>query len=63
MKLKEYEAYENFKTIVFESRNGSKVEFTVLNVGDIMLESQSVTLAEIKECIQIIESGKLEIIL
>lgn len=67
MKVKEYQTYETFKTVTFESAAGYKVEFTIDNGGDITLEAQSVTLAEIKECIEIIEkcfrSGKLEITL
>ena len=63
MKLKEYQTYDNFKTITFESNSGYQVEFTIVNGGKIMLEAQCVSLAEIKECIEIIESGKLEITL
>ncbi len=63
MKIKEYQKYHNFKTVTFESDAGYQVEFMIENGGDITLESQCLTLAEIKECIQIIESGKLEIIL
>ena len=63
MKLKEYQTYENFQTITFESKDGYQVEFTIVNGGDITVEAQSVTLAEFKECIEIIESGKLEITL
>ena len=63
MKLKEYQAYNGFKTVIFESKDGYKVEFMIVKGGDITLEAQCVTLAEIKECIEIIESGKLEITL
>ena len=63
MKIKEYQKYHNFKTVTFESEAGYVVEFMIENGGDITLESQCLTLAEIKECIEIIESGKLEIIL
>ena len=63
MKLKEYQTYDNFKTITFENNTGYQVEFMVVNGGDITVEAQCVSLAEIKECIEIIESGKLEITL
>ncbi len=63
MKLKEYQTYSNFKTVTFESDACYQVEFTIIDSGDITLEAQCVSLAEIKECIEIIESGKLEIIL
>ena len=63
MKLKEYQTYDNFKTITFESDAGYQVEFTIVNGGKIMLEAQCVSLVEIKGCIEIIESGKLEITL
>ncbi len=63
MKITEYEEYSNFKNITFESDAGYQVEFTVENSGDITLETEHISLAEIKECIEIIESGKLEIIL
>lgn len=63
MKLREYKTYDNYKTITFESNADYQVEFVVLNHGDIIVEAQGIKLADIKECIAIIESGKLEIIL
>lgn len=63
MKIKEYQKYHNFKTVTFESDAGYQVEFMIENGGDITLESQCVSLPEIKECIEIIEGGKLEITL
>ena len=63
MKLKGYKRYEDFKTVTFESDAGYQVEFDIWNDGDIKVETDGVKLTEIKECIAIIESGKLEIIL
>ena len=63
MKLKQYKTYETFKTIIFKSDTGYQVEFVIWNDGDITLESERISLAEVKECIDIIESGKLEITL
>lgn len=63
MKLREYKTYDDFKIFTFESNAGYQVEVVVDNGGDITLESERISLAEIKECIEIIESGKLEITL
>ena len=61
MKLKEYQTYNGFKTVIFESKDGYKVEFMIVKGGEI--EAQCITLDEFKECVEIIEGGKLEIIL
>ena len=63
MKLKEYQTYLNVQTITFENDSNYQVEFTIDDDGTITLEAQSISLAEIKECIEMIESGKLEITL
>lgn len=63
MKLKKYKTYEDFKTVIFKSDTGHQVEFAIWNGGDITVEADGVELDEIKECIAIIETGKLEIIL
>lgn len=63
MKLKEYQTYDDFNTVTFESDSGNKIEFTISNGDDITVYTQGLTIAEIEECIDIIERGFLEIIL
>ena len=53
MKLKEYQTYDNFKTITFESDAGYQVEFTIVNGGDITVEAQCNTCWNLKSVLRL----------
>lgn len=62
MKLYEYQTYDTFVCITFKNKLDDKIEFTVRSDG-ITVECDGVSISDIKECIDMIESGKLEITL